>query len=317
MKEYNAFNETVNILRANKNKDIWRWSINNPVDPSDYQKTFLPSYYDAPYPNPEFVLDGPLTEDGLRIIQSGYETKTSALNVIPVVGLNPSKFSLNIRTKNLFDSEHRRILWPEASSLILTERPDFTKDIEISTYGWDTITLTIVPINKWKYSPDSNLGDVGKREWKLSNLTIQLPANPVKSITTKLYPRFESDTHFLYLLPEFPVRNLVITEGYAYSVDQLRGIIFIDKNLVPNGITLDYDAVPLCNYVPESAVLDYTKLFFMPFTDGQYFITLSSELTGTREYPNLLPLHNADTFIPIMMDGENLIMDGDQIFVKQ
>jgi hypothetical protein len=278
MKEYNAFQENNIAIPPVSNRKIWRWDSDYFTNPFNSQREIIPSYFDAPYPSSEFVLNGPLSTNGLTILDANYSTVNKNLDVSSFLYLNPGIYSYLTTQKHLFSSEHIRKIWGDTASLAIVDRINFKHAVEIATYERKSENSLITIKKKYIYSPDSNLLDPTKHEWKISGNLLVMGAAPGTPVTAIIYPFATNDISQFYFLPEFPAANIIISglQVSDYTIDNLLGIIKIPKSLNLSSINISYTSLPMVTYVPQSGILDYAKLDFTPIDDNNYFVTISA-----------------------------------------
>lgn len=274
MKEFNSFEENNPQI---KNKIIinpyWKWDRFQFIDPADYEAGAIPSYYDAPLPDKNFVLNGPVNSKNLKVLSSGFVSFDSTRSLQSVIYLKPGQYSINGKTKTLFASETNKQIWPAADTLTLTSKINNSILPELATYTWENDIIVIK--NKWIYRPATDLAVSLIREWRITGNDIELPQDPrVTYVNTVLKPSGSLGNADIFLLPEFPVVGFTISEAYAFTLDALNGIIYVPVSEGASLLTASYDTSPLFSYLPKTSLSNRTRLHFYTEKTNDYFITI-------------------------------------------
>jgi len=274
MKEFNSFEENnPQIVNKTNINPFWKWDRFQFIDPADFEAGVIPSYYDAPLPDKNFVLNGPVSKSSLQVSSSGFISFDSSKSLQSVIHLTPGRYSIDGKSKTLFPSEANKIIFPDADTLTLAGALNNSILPELATYTWENGIIVIK--NKWAYQPGSDLSETSIREWRMTGNNIEVPQDP--TVTHVDIPIAQSSilgTDDIFLLPEFPVVGFSISEAYEYTLDAFNGIIYIPTSEGASAITASYDTSPLFSYLPKASLTDKTRLNFYTEKTNDYFLTI-------------------------------------------
>lgn len=396
MKEFNSFEENNPQIKNKATiKPYWKWDRFQFIDPANFEAGVIPSYYDAPLPDKNFVLNGPVSKQSLKVLSSGFISFDSSRLLQSTIDLTPGRYSVDGKSKTLFPSEARKTIFPAGKTMLLFKgnniavNPNFdtdtvwTKDAdititggvalwtnalngselsqdgivvagqsykltydilnwiddevqpqvggdtgvtrsangtftekfvatnsdfgfvgigasidlsidnvilqpmsfvesvminnsilpELATYTWENGIIVIK--NKWIHQPGSDLSVSSIREWRITGNDVELPQDPRVSVSSLAIAQnsiLGSDD--IFLLPEFPVVNFSISEGYSYTVDAMNGIIYVPTSENASVITASYDVSPLFSYLPKTSLTNKTRLHFYTEKTNDYFLTI-------------------------------------------